>query len=403
LERLKKLIEASSDPSEIANLGYSLSHVSYLISCIERSHLGEFSWPFAFCLRAIAVPLCTEQGPSGKLPPIIHILAEGDLSAYAILPESYDPDPIRLKRIINVVFPRTLKHHVLLHAIFGHEIGHAAWAIPDLRAKLDKQVIAPLFKGTPLENAVSAEQWITAATRPKVVSDYLLAWKMHPNMEHDFTFSGPKNKTLLNWQQEFFCDLFGAVVFGPSYGCAHRMLLQAIDPTGNQFTVTHPPYASRAQLMSRASDLLKWFDGPRTGNANMDSAIGKTESYVKTALSPDPWFDIFPGSQVEDAINGLKSVLATFSGTVCLQPVWTDFAPLVDAIVRRVPPCGAELDAAGDPQLREVDFRQILTAGWIAWVGRTDIPGDRPREFFHVNLLCDRGILQQSAVHLHGT
>ena len=36
------------------------------------------------------------------------------------------PPPSTNHRFAIVAFPRPLKHHVLLHTIFGHEIGHTA-------------------------------------------------------------------------------------------------------------------------------------------------------------------------------------------------------------------------------------------------------------------------------------
>ena len=56
------------------------------LTLIERSHLGEFSWPFADAIRHIATSLLSEdEGLEGKIRPIIHMIAEG--TNYQILSE----------------------------------------------------------------------------------------------------------------------------------------------------------------------------------------------------------------------------------------------------------------------------------------------------------------------------
>src|SRR5206468_395429 len=110
---------------------------------------------------------------------------------YCVFTETYWPSTLRYKRILHIVFPRTNKYHVLLHAIFGHEIGHAAYAIPRLQSRLDKDVIAPLFADTPLADVASAEAWLTDAKRPKEVTRFLALWS--GTQPHDFTFLGKNN------------------------------------------------------------------------------------------------------------------------------------------------------------------------------------------------------------------
>ena len=101
----------------------SLSAIGSRISLIERSHLGEFSWPFAEAIREVAEQLfCEKQLEGILLPPIVHVVAEG--MHYQIVEDALPL--IGRKRIVVVAFPRQLKHHVLLHSIFGHELGHTA-------------------------------------------------------------------------------------------------------------------------------------------------------------------------------------------------------------------------------------------------------------------------------------
>src|SRR5690349_13080324 len=53
-------------------------HLSSFISLLERSHLGEFSWPFSDTIRSIAENLLSETDLSGKgIRPILHVVADG--------------------------------------------------------------------------------------------------------------------------------------------------------------------------------------------------------------------------------------------------------------------------------------------------------------------------------------
>lgn len=67
----------------------------------------------------------------------------------------------------------------------------------------------------------------------------------------------------------------------------------------------------------------------------------------------------------------------------------------------RIPPVGASFDATtGKVALTEIDFRHLLTAGWVYWLGVDSLPVDQRLTFGNVNQLCDRGILQQYAVEI---
>ena len=72
-------------------------------------------------------PLLSEVLLSGgTIEPIIHVIAEGE--GYQIVYE--DISSSVKSRFAIVAFPRSLKHHVLLHTIFGHELGHTAQQTP---------------------------------------------------------------------------------------------------------------------------------------------------------------------------------------------------------------------------------------------------------------------------------
>jgi dCTP deaminase len=350
----------------------------------------------------MAVPLCTERTVRGAtLKPIIHILADGGLTAYRIYPETFKPDPIRLSRILNIVFPRTLKHHVLLHAIFGHEIGHAAWAIPRLRSTLLADVIRPLFHGTRFEDAAKADVWMQDPNRPIEVAAHLAFWTS--KQPQPFAFSGNNNWTHYYWVQEFFCDLFGVVTFGPSFACAHKTLLGSLDPTGALFSSTHPPYASRALLVARAFRRLGWLTLPPSGNAELDQSVNELRAFVETCPSTDPWYELFTDANIDNALDGLRRLLGGFPEAQYQAPDIALIKSLTDSLVNCVPPTGAKLrpDDTIDPGV--LDFRHTLFAGWLAWIGKDLLPHRKPPRFLDLNKICDRSILQQMAVDLART
>src|SRR5690606_2028545 len=89
-DELAKTEETDSD--NLQNIGALLSQLSALISRIERSSIGEYSWPFVTELTRIAAALCTEPTvTSPNTPPEIHILSGGGLDSYAIQPELSRP------------------------------------------------------------------------------------------------------------------------------------------------------------------------------------------------------------------------------------------------------------------------------------------------------------------------
>lgn len=70
---------AASDPRTIHALFHELRQLSSWISLIERSHLGEFSWPFADELKEMAVKLLSERNLKGDLvKPLIYVVAEAE-------------------------------------------------------------------------------------------------------------------------------------------------------------------------------------------------------------------------------------------------------------------------------------------------------------------------------------
>jgi hypothetical protein len=395
-----------ADPTDISllrTLAIEVSLLSMSVHNVERSHGGEFPWPFTEYLTDLATPLCKENlsrsGDETKNSdePIIRVYADGGLVSYKINLESdlsvLDVD----RRIFTIVFPRTLKHHVLLHSIFGHEIGHAAWTIPKHGAALRGKVLAPLRSEGPLNSTSQATHWLRSPSAPPQIDEF------RKEYGDDF-YTDIDAEQLDSWFQEFMCDLFGLVTFGPSFLAAHKTLLLALDPTGHRWGPQHPPYVCRRAMLWHACQHLGWDKFAATiKNENLRGTIANFLGQQLGLTAPGPWEDVFRPAKIASAIDGLKAVLDAAGSSHYTLPNEGAVLPLVAMLGDRIPPCGSDLSGTDEPINRKMDFRDILFAGWA--VAEASIPvesdEDRERRFLQINKLCELGLLQQRAIDLH--
>jgi hypothetical protein len=165
LNRIKLAIGVTSE-TDLAGIKArldELTNLSVWISLIERSRLGEFSWPFADALRRMAEILLSETALSGAtVLPIVHIVADGE--GYFIHYETTSASSKR--KFAFIAFPRPLKHHVLLHSLFGHELGHTALHTVGAGSILQNDVITALQSAGPLANAAAMDAWIHDSAAP---------------------------------------------------------------------------------------------------------------------------------------------------------------------------------------------------------------------------------------------
>jgi hypothetical protein len=228
LDRIKDRLDPSSlvesDHNSIASLLGELGYVSNLISLIERSRLGEFSWPFADELRGLAKTLLAEADMFGqKTHPIIHVVADG--RGYRIWTEDVVQAAVSSRRFAIVLFPRPHKDHVLLHAIFGHELGHAALGTTEVGAMLGSQVYPALTAGS-MASEETATAWLNRDDSPAEVKTGLA--------EYQAKYGEPfrlKDEIRNWWLQEFICDLCGLLLFGPAFLAAHKTIIQPAHPS----------------------------------------------------------------------------------------------------------------------------------------------------------------------------
>jgi len=388
LQNLKRQIDASkaSDLPELEEYSTLLSSLSALITRIERSHLGEFSWPFADSLELLARAVC--QGVNGKDEkygaPIFAISAEGGLEAYELHIEQGAVNFNFKRRIFNIVFPRTLKHHVLLHPILGHELGHAATTVPSMDDALSRMVLTRLEEG-PLESEAKLTSWIdnTPTDSTKYTADMI-------------------EEMLYSWTEELFCDLFGLMLFGPSFVAAHYSLLSAIDPRGFDLGDEHPPNMTRFDMLLKAVEILGWQKVPKTGNAQLRVGVERFWKSLNHAPGAIPsWATICTTEQIQGALEGLKSILQPLGVAMYTPPAKDVLEHLVESLHNRIPPIGNSVKDDGVPELTDLDFRSILYAGWVEWHGQAQSVAESARmSFSDINRLCDRAILQQLAIDL---
>jgi hypothetical protein len=150
---------AESELKEIkARLG-ELSNLSIWISLIERARLGEFSWPFAESLRTIADALLSDTGLTADTSPIVHVIADGEEGISASARHQF----------LVIAFPCPLKHYVLLHSLFGHELGHSALHMASATNILQRDVMPAIQASGPPTDVSAVTSWLHDSTAPEEV------------------------------------------------------------------------------------------------------------------------------------------------------------------------------------------------------------------------------------------
>ena len=394
LDRIEREVPRTKH-SEVWVRLYELSRLAEWISLIERSRLGEFSWPFAEQIREIAKPLLVEKSLSGvDIEPIIHVIAEGD--GYQIVYESISPS-VKCRFAI-VAFPRPLKHHVLLHTIFGHELGHTAQSTTAAGALLRLNVRDALSASGALSSVSKLTSWIHHANAPPGVKNDLASWLQDEGSNYTF-----QEYHRQSWLDELICDLFGLLLFGPAFAAAHKTLLLPTHPTPYHIPLydpTHPPYAIRHKLLVRAMRFMKW-DKPIVPKTRKNLCNAEMETLKHITHDPyPPWTSFFDDNQLEEAILGIRNVLSTHGGFEYERPDAEVVEGLVGQLTRRIPPIIAQIDENGLPKLKRTAMPHVLYAGWIYWLGRAHLKVTEPLSFFNVNRLCDHALLQECGIHI---
>jgi hypothetical protein len=375
LEKIKKQVRSGSiadtDRFRIAALLAQLSYLARLIALIERSRLGEFSWPFADELRLLAKEILIEpEILQGKSVPIVHVVS--DAVGYRIHTEDVLETPFSRRIFTIVLFPRQFKDNVLLHAIFGHELGHAALSTTQTGAAIRSQVF-PALGSKVLASEKNIGEWLRANDAP---SDLKAAIDEYETREGELFIIAADQRDL--WLNEFTCDLYGLLLFGPAFLAAHRAIIEPTHHDPFKVDSSHPPYASRHKALIQAMRLLQW-QKTITLAADNDFHLGELEALVELTYDPFPkWASMFSEEEISDAIIGIQSCLGALR---YVQPARTSLVALLSRLKISLPPIIDGLTKNGNVIIERTDFRQILHAGWLFWGGRLKFM-PRPRYHF---------------------
>jgi hypothetical protein len=380
---------SDTDSPQLQQAAFFLVELSGLISRIERSSVGEYSWPFVEELKRIANAICTEATLTDpNALPKIHVLSDGGLDKYAIYTEANRPSSAG-KRILTIVFPRSLKHFVLLHSILGHEIGHAMWQCSKHQGALKVILDNELFSGGVFADTVSTAKWLYSPTAPSAVKTQLASWSAKGlNQSNFFQWASWRA-----WTEEILCDFIGLLTFGPSFVAAESTLLYSLDPSGTGIGQRHPPVGCRMNYLFAGAG-FRGFTITNYGDASLKSSVDLFWSELKGKCQPDPWFDVFSDTQIRNTADAIATLLQSLAPALYVQPTEPDLKHMMDQLARLIPPTGFQVDSRPSFRCRNIDFRQILFAGWAASANLKTLG------FEHINRLCGHGILQQRAIDI---
>lgn len=371
-----------------------LTSVGRLIGRVERSHIEEFAWPFAQALQDLATGICgfpeqdqysddcsdaAEREKEGKEldrngAPLFFISADDELSSYSIITEQSEAGLIA-QPLFNIIFPRSLKHYVLLHPILGHEVGHAALMIHT--AALDKDVLRTLTAGSPLDDRNELDKWIK---------------KSGQQLDSELV-----DEAVMLWPEELYCDLFGLLLMGPSFIGATCSLLQPFDVRG--VSDSHPPSWTRYVMLQEAVRALDWRASAKSGVQKLTQPVNRYFDCLSKAAGKVPSaFHLLKPTQIQQAVKKLAKFLRPIQGALYDMPNPKRLSMMVDRLIVARPPVESTISLNFKVFNEDTDIRTILFAGWLAWhSNRWD--KKKKDSFLRLNMLCDRGVLQQNAVN----
>jgi len=362
----------------LEEMSNQLSDLSELIGRVERSRIEEFSWPFALALQNLALRICTKGQPGGDPAPRFFISADDELNSYQIITEQNAAGFIS-SPLFNIIFPRSLKNFVLLHPILGHELGHAAISAPQHSRLLSDEVLTPLAHKSPLQDLTRFQSWLD---------------KIDADLDID-----EQTKAVSAWQEELYCDIFGLLLMGPSYVGASTSLLRPFKTRAA--SDSHPPSVTRFWIINKVITALGWREQLRKHKQLRSATDRYFDSLSKLAANVPRKYRLLNETQILAAMERLQSFLADISGALCPMPDLVQVAAMRRRMLAGCPPVASEVTRSLKISNSNVDFRSVLFAGWITWMSE-----ERPATdltFIKLNMLCQRGILQQNAVDVWKT
>jgi len=379
----------STDSANLRKSSIALLELSGLISRIERSSVGEYSWPFVEELKQVAEAICTEETVTDRnRAPMIHVFSDGGLDKYAIFTEANRPSNAG-KRILTIVFPRSLKHFVLLHSILGHEIGHAMWQCSKHQLALRDILNTHLFSTGTFATEKDAAMWLYSANAPQAIKDQLSAFGKSGVTRNNFF----RWASWAAWREEILCDLIGLLTFGPSFVAAECNLLYSFDAEGTGIGQKHPPVGCRGNYLLKAAHLLGQ-DTHGLTDPQIGAAVRTFWDGLNARRQPSPWFNVFTDGQIQDTAHSIAALLQTLPPSCYSSPTEVELKHLLGQLNGTIPPVGFSVSSDRTLNCQKIDFRHILYVGWIK---SADLGG---LTFEQVNRLCGHAIMQQRAIDI---
>ena len=393
-----------TNDSLIFELSTKLSTLSALIATVERAHIGEFSWACGEALRCHADVLCKDnfdyEPKAGTPPPapdkqpkkpkrsksleepLVYFLAEGGTSSYS---ETTWHDQIgnAARRVFTITVPRTMRHHVLIHAVIAHEVGHAFHTVP-AQQKLIEEAMADLTANSVLADSAKL------ATLP-IHGD--------PDLQSVLENKDAYGELTRNWTREIIADLFGLTLMGPAFLGALRSLFGGLNPDASEYDAEHPPDNWRFEALQRAYARLGWNVLQPTYSGELLRAHQKFHDEVlEVKDSVAGVTEVFYGQVIEDIVDKIRAKFDELQpGLVYSFPDGKDFAALYDDLLNFRPPTGWYIKKDGSIEDLKIDYRNILHAGWISLKGMKS-ETISPEHFLRINRLCEQAITQRQAI-----
>jgi hypothetical protein len=359
-------------------------------------------------LRALGTNGSQSSQAKRPLAPLFPLLAQGGLSAYEVHAEEITRAVRAYKRPIHtIIFPKSLKYHVLVHAVIAHEIGHAILSQFEV-AKPITDAVDPLLSKGPLESPAKLQAHLKADNPAPPESIRRFREKAAADNKNVY------NINLDKWRAEFLCDLLGLLIVGPSFLAALSTVLRGMNPS-DSWGARHPPSESRLALLREVCRLRKW---PDTALAE-ESKFLKAETHFWTSyMSPsDKWFSLHNVGALKQCVVDLEGILTERlskgeeQGSRPLelykQPAAGVMDPILDLISDVVPPTPRPKISDDESSLETpnapIDFRYVLFGGWLIWKGGNGgvVEIDKNKlTFENINRLCHLSILQNRAIEI---
>jgi hypothetical protein len=107
-------------------------------------------------------------------------------------------------------------------------------------------------------------------------------------------------------------------------------------------------------------------------------------------------YQLLNSAQIEIALDRLTKFLKPIPGALYSPPDGEAIEPMRKLLLRGCPPVSTQIASNSQISNATVDFRTILFSGWLAWMSRE--LSQKGLTFLKLNMLCQRGILQQRSV-----